>query len=176
MALLRGIGPTNQNMRNEKLREVAEGLGLGRVETVITTGNLLFETDRDDVAALESMLEEGWRGQLGFDSTTILRTQRELEDLVELNPFEGLSHGPETYLLVTFAKLSLTVDLTFPHHPQGKDYVITGCTGSEVFSVTDTLNGTSLDVMAWMETRFGKQISSRTWLSVTRILNRMRRA
>jgi uncharacterized protein (DUF1697 family) len=163
-------------MRSERLREVAEGLGLGRVETVITTGNLLFDTDREDVAAVESMLEEGWRDQLGFESTTILRTQGELEHLAELNPFGDLSHGPETYLLVTFAKQSLDLDLAFPHRPQGKDYVITGCTGSEVFSVTDTLNGTSLDVMAWMETQFGKRISSRTWLTVTRILNRMRRA
>jgi hypothetical protein len=29
-------------------------------------------------------------------------------------------------------------------------------------------------VMGWLEREFGKEITSRTWLSVTRILNKMR--
>ncbi|MGH2757636.1 MAG: DUF1697 domain-containing protein [Actinomycetota bacterium] len=44
VALLRGIGPLNPNMRNEKLREVFVGLGFENVRTVITTGNVLFDS------------------------------------------------------------------------------------------------------------------------------------
>jgi hypothetical protein len=49
-------------------------------------------------------------------------------------------------------------------------------TGSELFTVTDTTSERTPDVMAWIESRFGKQVSSRTWLTVERILKRMRTA
>ena len=45
VALLRGIGPANPNMRNEKLRGVLEELGLANVASVISSGNLLFDTE-----------------------------------------------------------------------------------------------------------------------------------
>lgn len=39
VALLRGIAPTNPNMRNDKLREVFEKPGFKNVQTVISSGN-----------------------------------------------------------------------------------------------------------------------------------------
>ena len=174
VALLRGIGPGNPNMRNEKLRGVCERLGLENVSTVISSGNVIFETDSTDVTDLEDMLEQAWPDQLGFVSTTILRSRDELETLVSSDPFQGREHTKETYLLATFAKTNLDHGLDFPHQPQGKDYWLVSGTDRELFSVTDTVNGTNLDVMAWLEGQFGKGISSRTWLTVLRILKRIR--
>lgn len=174
VALLRGIGPGNPNMRNENLRRVCEGLGFESVSTVISSGNIIFDTDSGDVGELEGVLEQAWPNQLGFESTTILRSRDDLEALVESDPFEGRGHTKETYLLTTFAKTKLDYTFDFPHRPEGKDYVLVGGTERELFSVTDTVHGTSLDIMAWLEGRFGKEISSRTWLTVFRILGRMR--
>ena len=53
VALLRGIAPTNPKMRNNRLREVFEDLGFSNVRTVISSGNVLFETDSSAVRALE---------------------------------------------------------------------------------------------------------------------------
>ena len=174
VALLRGIGPGNPNMRNEKLRGVCESLGFESVSTVISSGNVVFDSDSSDVAGLERILEHAWRDKLGFESTTILRSRGELEALVESNPFEGREHTKETYLLSTFAKTRLDYTFDFPHQPGGKDYTLVGGTERELFSVTDTVHGTRLDIMAWLEGEFGKEISSRTWLTVQRILKRMR--
>jgi uncharacterized protein (DUF1697 family) len=49
VALLRGIGPSNPNMRNEKLRGVFEKLGFDNVQTVISSGNVLFQTPTKDM-------------------------------------------------------------------------------------------------------------------------------
>lgn len=175
VALLRGIGPGNPNMRNENLRNVCEGLGLRNVSTVISSGNVVFETDSGDPAELEDILERAWPDQLGFNSTTILRSRHQLEALVDSDPFQGREHTKETYLLTTFAKSPLDHGFEFPHQPDGKDYWLVGGTDRELFSVTDTVHGTSLDIMTWLESRFGKEISSRTWLTVFRILKRMGR-
>lgn len=173
-ALLRGIGPGNPNMSNENLRKVCNELGFDEVQTVISSGNIVFATDPMEAAELESVLESAWPEQLGFESTTIIRSREELEGLVELDPFDSRKHTKETYLLTTFAKGRFQHDLDFPLQPKGKDYVFVSGTDRELFSVTDTVHGTSLDVMSWLENRFGKEITSRTWLTVSRILNRMR--
>jgi hypothetical protein len=39
--------------------------------------------------------------------------------------------------------------------------------------VSDTTRAEGLGAMAWVEDRFGKQVSSRTWLTVARILKKM---
>lgn len=161
-------------MSNENLRAVCENLGFERVQTVISSGNIIFEVDGGGPTELETVLEESWPSRLGFESTTIVRSQDELEALVASEPFQGREHTKGTYLLTTFAKTKLDYSFDFPHQPEGKDYAFVGGTDRELFSVTDTVHGTSLDVMAWLESRFGKEISSRTWLTVFRILERMR--
>ncbi|HJQ77517.1 MAG TPA: DUF1697 domain-containing protein [Acidimicrobiia bacterium] len=174
VALLRGIGPANPNMRNEHLRRVAEGVGLQNVTTFISSGNVLFETDSDDMASVESTLEGAWLDELGFRSTTIIRTEDELGSLVELDPYTGLDHGPATYLLTTFAKSKLDISFDIPHQPPDHDYRVIAATDRELFTITDTTTERTPDVMAWLEREFGKEITSRTWLTVTRILRKMR--
>lgn len=173
VALLRGIGPGNPKMSNENLRGVCENLGFDNVQTVISSGNIVFEADDSAAVQLEAVLEKAWPRELGFESTTIIRSREELEQLVASDPFQGRKHTKETYLLTTFAKGTLEYDFSFPHQPEGKDYWIVSGSDRELFSVTDTVHGTSLDVMSWLETAFGKEISSRTWLTVARILKRM---
>lgn len=173
VALLRGIGPGNPNMRNEHLRRVCEDVGLGNVSTVISSGNVVFDTDCDDLAALETTLERAWPEELGFQSTTIVRTAEDLERLMALEPFGGHEHGKETYLLVTFAKRTLTIDFALPHQPDDSSFRLVEATERELFSVTDTTATRTPDVMRWMETSFGKDLTSRTWLTVARILNKM---
>ena len=173
VALLRGIGPANPNMRNERLREVAEQAGLSNVATVISSGNVVFETDGADAGELESTLETAWKENLGFESTTIIRSQEALEGLVEMSPYGDLEHGRKSYLLVTFCKRAIKVDFDIPYRPADRDYEVVAATSRELFTVTDTTSERTPDVMAWIESRFGKQVSSRTWLTVERILKRM---
>jgi uncharacterized protein (DUF1697 family) len=173
VALLRGIGPTNPAMANANLRAVCEDLGLANVSTVISSGNVVFETEVSDRTALEASLEAAWPARLGFESTTILRTQSELATLVEMAPFGRLVHGPSSYLLVTFSKHPLQLDFETPYQPADRDYQVVGATNGEVFTVTDMTSGAAPDVMNWVESQWGKQVSSRTWLTIGRILKRM---
>ncbi|HUG32790.1 MAG TPA: DUF1697 domain-containing protein [Acidimicrobiia bacterium] len=173
VALLRGIGPGNPNMRNEHLRRVCVELGLGDVATVISSGNVVFETDTTDLSGLEETLETEWRERLGFDSTTIIRTRDDLEELIELQPFGTREHGKKSYLLVTFAKDRMAVDLELPFRSEGSGYELLAVTDRELFTVTDTTRERTPDVMSWIESLVGKAITSRTWLTIERILKKM---
>jgi uncharacterized protein (DUF1697 family) len=173
VALLRGIGPSNPNMRNEKLRGVFEKLGFDNVQTVISSGNVLFQTPTKDVKALEAAIEEAIEKKLGFTSTTIIRSHQQLRRLVGSSPFAGVEDTPTSRLNVTFLKTRRKTDLQFPYRAEEKGYSVVGMQGREVCSVVDLTGATTPDLMAWLEKQFGKAITTRTWKTVGKILNRL---
>jgi uncharacterized protein (DUF1697 family) len=172
-ALLRGIGPSNPNMRNEKLREVFQNLGFQNVQTVISSGNVLFESPTRGVKGLEAAIEEAIQSQLGFASTTIIRSHQELRRLVDNDPFAGIEDTPTSRLNVTFLKQKRRTDPRFPYYAESKGYTVIAMHGREVCSVVDLTGATTPDLMAWLEKQFGKAITTRTWKTVGRILNRL---
>lgn len=161
-------------MRNDRLRTVFESLGLDNVRTVISSGNVLFEAESKDIKALEQTIETAIPKQLGFRSTTIIRSQRQMKDLVKTDPFKGMEHGPSSYLLVTFFKNPVKPGFQFPYQPLDGSYKLLGFEDSVLFSVIDTTStGHSPDLMAWLEKQFGKDITSRTYKTVGRILKKL---
>jgi uncharacterized protein (DUF1697 family) len=122
---------------------------------------------------MEKRLEAAWPERLGFDSTTIVRSQLELQDLVDRDPFDDLEHGKTSYLLVTFLKGPPPSAWAPPPVTADGSTRIIGHTKSAVFSITDTTASKTPEFMAYLERQFGKQISSRTWLTVQRVLAKM---
>lgn len=173
VALLRGIGPGNPNMRNEKLRKVCENLGFQNVQSVISSGNLVFESDRADTKQMEAELETGWLDQLGFESMTIIRSQPQIQKLIKSDPFAGKTHSPASYLLTTFCKQPVKVSFGLPYQPASKTYQVIAATNNALFTVTDNTMVKTTDLMSWLEKEFGKQITSRTWKTVERIFQKM---
>jgi uncharacterized protein (DUF1697 family) len=152
VALLRGIMPMNPNMRGEKLKEVFESLGLKDVATVIVSGNVVFKSKTKNISVLESKIEKALFAKLGFHSTTIIRSQEYLEKLVKKNPFKGVKDEKPNYLLVTLFKSGRT----------------------EQCQVIDLRSSKTPQFMAKIEKEHGKEITTRTWKTVGRILTKMR--
>ncbi|ATC63074.1 hypothetical protein CMV30_03385 [Nibricoccus aquaticus] len=94
VALIRGVGPMNPNMRNDKLGAVLKTLGCTSVRPVLASGTALLETK----------IEKAFGDNLGLSSDVLVRTQDELEAIVKKAPFQGAEHGKQWYLIVTFRK------------------------------------------------------------------------
>lgn len=171
IAMLRGIGPGNPQMRNDKLCGVFESLGFEKVQSVISSGNIIFSTKSKSQTALEKKIEDSIQRQLGFHSTTIIRSQKEIEALVELEPFSS-AHSQKTYSLVTFLKKQPdTMPMNIPYSsPDGISAILEYDKASNaVFSVSDATTTKTPDVMRRLEKEFGKDITSRSWNTVQRI-------
>lgn len=173
-ALLRGIGPSNPNMRNEKLRGVLERQGFDDVASVISSGNLVFRSDETDIPALESRIEDALHADLEIDSATLLRTAEELEAMIAAEPFGDLEHGRETYLTTTFLKDRGPM----PDPPEfardsGARIVGTDDAHGAIYIVTNTTSTSTPDVMTLLEKAYGKGITTRTWKTVQRITSKM---
>lgn len=172
-ALLRGIGPSNPNMRNEKLRGVFEDLGFQNVRTVISSGNVLFETQSRNVKELEAIIEKALPEQLGFTSTTIICSKEELQLLVDKKPFKDLKDTPESKLNVTFLKNEPKKELEFPYRAENKGFTVLCIHDDVIFSAVDLTRTKTPDLMRWLEKEFGKEITTRTWKTVGRILKKL---
>jgi uncharacterized protein (DUF1697 family) len=173
VALLRGVGPSNPNTRNKNLRRVFEDLGFKNVQTVISSGNVLFESPSKDVRKLESIIERELQKQLDFRSDTIIRSKEDLEDLFNKNPFGELKDTPRSKLNVTFLKNKPETDLKFPYKPENDGFVILGVFNGSICSTVDLEISKTPHLMSWLEKEFGKQITTRTWRTVNRIFNKL---
>ncbi len=172
-ALLRGIGPSDPRMRNDNLRSVCLDLGFENVDTVLSSGNIIFETPVDDHEALEGTLEAAWPERLGFDSLTVVRSHGELAEMLERAPFGELHHGGEHYLLATFFKESVEIERPLPYRPTAGPFEVVAATDREFYTVSDPTVQRAPDVMTWLQRAYGKRLTSRTWLTVQRIVRRM---
>lgn len=150
-ALLRGIMPTNPNMRNAKLKAVFESLGLKNVTPVIASGNIVFQSASRKSALLETKLEQVIQKQLDFTTTVIIRSHEELLKLIKSNPFKDIEDKKPNYLVVTF----------FQDRRK------------ELCKVINVESNKTPGFMCKVEKKYGKKITTRTWKTVGRILKVM---
>lgn len=153
VALIRGVGPGNPNMHSLPLTKFFEELGFGNVKTVISSGNVVFESKETKTEILEKSIEKELPKKLNFSRATIVRSEDQLRKFVGKNPFDGISDEKPNYLLVTFFK-------------DGRE---------ELATVLDMNNTSSTKFMAELDKEYKKECTTRTWKTVNRILNAMKK-
>src|SRR4051812_42161160 len=92
-AFLRGINVGGHKVTMDRLRKEFETLGLADVSTFIASGNVVFEADDGDGAALERRIERHLADTLGYEVPTFLRTGKELSRIAKHNPFADSDGG-----------------------------------------------------------------------------------
>lgn len=87
VALLRGINLMGSTtLRMADLKAIAEDLGLQAPRTFIASGNLLFTSGKSE-SAIKSALEQAVRAHMSRDVGVMVRTAKEMADVVAANPF-----------------------------------------------------------------------------------------
>lgn len=174
-ALLRGIAPALPNMKNDQLRGVFERLGHEQVQSVLASGNILFHTEQTDVPELERTIQQALIDDLGIGGGTIIRELGELQALLERDPFDGLVHGRGTYLIATFLKDGIPAPTEIPADPDPLVRVIGFDAQASAFLavIDNSVQGKTPNFMQWLERTYGKDITTRTWLTVQRIVKKL---
>lgn len=174
-AFLRGIMPSNPNMRNERLRAVLEELGLERVASVLASGNLVFHAPAQDTTALEDRIQQALHERLGIPGGTLVRTGEELRALLDSDPFPGLTHGRGTYLTVVLLKHRPTEPVALPEGPDPRTRVMgyDPVTRALLAVVDNSDPGRTPDFMAWVDRTYGRDVTVRTWLTIQRVARKL---
>ena len=91
VAFLRGVNVGKRPVKKHELIEVFDGLGFGRPQTFLASGNILFESESPTVA---SEIEKALVSFFGFEIGVVLRSIEELQRLAQSQPFadyEGIA-------------------------------------------------------------------------------------
>ncbi len=162
-------------MTNDKLRGVFEALGFGQVASVLASGNIVFRSAEADVPALERRIQRALASELGIAGGTIVREHSELRALLDADPFPGLTHGRGTYLTVTFLKDGARAPGRLPEQPDPLTRIVGYDPAARVFLaiIDNSVLGRTPDFMAWLDKTYGKDITTRTWLTVQRIVKKL---
>jgi uncharacterized protein (DUF1697 family) len=87
-ALLRAINVGGRNVKMTELCALFEQARLSNVQSVIASGNVLFDSRAADAAGLERRIETALREGLGYDVATFVRTGSQLDAVIAHEPFD----------------------------------------------------------------------------------------
>ena len=94
-AFLRAINVGGHTVMMSDLRTSIQALGFGNVETIIASGNVIFETPETNEDKLETTIERALETDFGFPVETFVRSMAELAAIGSRDPFERLDPSSE---------------------------------------------------------------------------------
>jgi uncharacterized protein (DUF1697 family) len=163
-AFLRAVSPMNARMPD--LRNAFEAAGFRNVKTLLSSGNVVFDAAKASEASLQRKAEAAMTNHLGKSFLTIVRSVDALRELVASDPYENFRLAPNTKRVVTFlrnppiSKIVLPVKLGSAR--------ILAMSGTEIFSVYVPHEDDSPLFMSLIDKTFGKEVTTRTWETVTK--------
>jgi len=172
VALLRGINVGgNKLMKMDDLKKCFAALGFKNVKTILASGNVLYESTVDDENALAKKISEKLKAKLGHDVGIQVRSIEEIQKLADRDPFKKIKVTPDTKLYITFLPQKPTSKLKVPYTSPEKDFKILEVTDREICSaVVLSLGRGTVEAMGILEKEFGKNITTRNWNTVGKIL------
>ena len=145
------------------LQACLESAGFKNVKTLLSSGNVVFDSRAAARAALERKIEALTGKDLGKAFPTILRSAEDLQALLDSDPYQAFRLRPGSKRVVTFLRKAPSSSPKLPIEFQ--DARILCVRGTEVFSVY--VPGPQGPVfMTLIEKTFGKDVTTRTWDTV----------
>jgi len=171
IAFLRGInlGSTHKVPMRD-LKESFESIGFTNVKTSLNSGNVIFTADEADVSHVQNIIGNHLEKTFGFPINTLIRTQKEVQEMVEENPFKNITMTAQTRLYVTFLSESSKSALKIPYESPEKNFRILRVSNNAIFSVL-LLSGkyNTTDAMNIIGKEFGKNVTTRNWNTVVKM-------
>jgi uncharacterized protein (DUF1697 family) len=162
-AFLRGVSPMNAKM--PELKRCFESAGFTAVKTLLSSGNVVFDAPAGATAAIERKAEAAMKDCLGKAFTAHVRSVKELQAMLDADPFAAFRLPADAKRVVTFWREPLSAKPRLP--VSLREAKILAATGREAFSyyVHDpAAKGPAFMVL--IEKTFGKNVTTRTWDTV----------
>lgn len=170
VALLRAVNVGGRNrVKMAELRALLVDLGLGSVQSLLQSGNLVFDGRGRSTGELERLLERVARERLGLETAFLVRTAREWQEMVAANPFPAEAENDPGHLLVMLLKQAPD-----PDRISGLGAAVRGresvrAHGRQLYIVYPDGIGRSRLTSAVIEGRLATQGTARNWNTVLKL-------
>jgi uncharacterized protein (DUF1697 family) len=104
VALLRAVNVGGRKVTMKELKEAAGSLGYENCQTLLASGNLVFETRKTPDAKLETALEAAIEKTFGLFSEVMIRNPDEWNAILAANPFPKKAKEDPAHLACVVCK------------------------------------------------------------------------
>lgn len=172
VAFLRGINVGGHHkVPMADLSKELEKLNFENIETLLNSGNIIFDAINDN---LEKKISEHLEKSFGFPIPTIIRKSEMIYELVSNNPFKDVKLTKDTRLYVSFLRKKDNTELKLPWKSSDNSYEIIGKSDKTILSVLDLSVSKTPKGMEALEKYFGKDITTRNWNTIERIEKKLK--
>jgi uncharacterized protein (DUF1697 family) len=167
VSLLRGINVGGKTLKMDGLLKIYESMGLRDVKSYIQSGNVLFNTADTDTRSVREALQTRIRSRFGLEVTVIIRTRREVHNIIERNPFVDSGDRETTRMHVTFLEESAKAPL--PESPPAGTNDEFRLSGTEIYMYCPGGYGKTPFSNSYFEKKLGVRATTRNWKTVTEL-------
>lgn len=164
-ALLRGVMPMNCKMAD--LRKALESAGFTDVKTVIASGNAVFNARKAPEAAIAKKCEAAMTKVMGRSFTTFVRSIDDLQAILDRDYFSREKLPANAKRNVTFIMDPPPTKPKLPVELRGAR--ICALEGDVAYTYY-VPNYVDPSFMVLIEKTFGKNVTTRTWETIGRIV------
>ncbi|MEZ4847344.1 MAG: DUF1697 domain-containing protein [Bacteroidia bacterium] len=170
IALLRGINVGGHHkLPMADLKKLMAKKGFKNTITLLNSGNVIFEGAEEDIAQLEERMAAFLEEEFGFPVPTLIRSRKEIEQILASDPFKGIEVTKDTRLYLTFLRENPDQEFELPLFSEDGYYQIIELQDRLICSVLDVSGTKTTKGMDILEKLFGKDVTTRNWNTLLRI-------
>lgn len=159
-----------EGLHRTVLLEAVAAAGGENPVSYVSTGNVTFDLEPDQVAELQSGLEDRIASVIGRHEPVFIRTFAALAEMHERNPFEPPPFADVHERVVTFCPMPVAELLDLPFVTERSDLSIFAAAGSELFSANRLVAGRTRAPGGIIERMLGTRVTTRAWSTIERIV------
>ena len=163
IAFLRGVSPLNAKMH--ELKACFESAGFTGVRTILSSGNVVFESMLTQQADLEAMAEAAMAKKLERTFYTIVRSSAELKTLLTSDPYTQHGIPSDTKRVISFFRQPPSPKVALPVVQDLASVFLVR--GREAFTAYRPVDKGPV-FMQLIERAFGKAVTTRTLETVAK--------
>ena len=173
IAFIRAINVGGHNkIKMDDLKKLFGLLGYKNVQTVIQSGNVIFETPEKSVAVITTKIEKKLSEFMKKDIKVFVRTHLELSKLVKQNPFGKIESDDKTGTYVFFLAKEPKNKVKIPNLSSTGEINVFKKIGLHLFVLVRKIPGKASSPNAPVEKKFGVPATARNWNVVCKIVEK----
>ena len=166
-AFLRAVSPMNAKM--PELKRSFEAAGFADVNTVLSSGNVIFGAAAASNAALEQRAEAAMEKELGRSFLVVVRSLDDLRAILASDPWNAFRLPVGAKRVVTFLRHTPRSKLSLPIAIDGARIL---CVKSRAVFTAYVPSKSGAVFMRLIEKTFGSEVTTRTWDTIRKVVTR----
>lgn len=170
VAFVRNVMIGREGLTRAVLLEIFRRNGAEDPVSYISTGNVGFGLPAREVPALSADVERSLEAVIGRQEPVFVRSLGWLADRVDERPFDGAPFENPHERIVSLAPGPPPVVPELPLISERGDFAVFRIDGTEVYSVSRLVDGTTRSPGGVVERLCGRPITSRSWNTIERVV------